>query len=634
MPQPRTVILPFGVPTEGRGLGLGLAALVHVCVQVDGTGMGLAQLHARRKDEPPETAASPVEAFIPPADWKHLAERGEAPDVTLVVTGAFEPPIDGHGTLQLLAFDARDGRTRARVEAQLDDLHAGAAVVGAIERLEADLGNRGVGALDLLRDLEWEPLESILRAERCALHDPLRGGPHDRLAAMLHLGRAIADAPAARYPVERLAAMALETAQGQVLEPKLAAAAVRALTRAAGDAPGHVELAEALAALELRMGKIPQAQRRVEAALASAPKRVRLHALLAQALRAQGQLDAALAALQVGHEETGGDPVLASERGLVLAARGDLAGAAVAWREALARDAVQPMAFGSLAALAMRTGDTATAEALVDTALASAHVHPEVLRRAVQLALATEAEGIARSSRVARLSTRLLEAVPDEPWATLALARSEVALGDRVSARARLVHVERIAASTAAAAEAQAARLAIDNPAAELEVRAVLRAAQSAAPHELLDVAARARRLATAHSSWPAWVGSAQAQRRLERWTAAREALEAAIELAPGASVAHVDLAEALLALGDAPAAVARALQATALEGENPRTLSVLARALAAAGRSTDARDTARKALMLQPDNAAMRALFEQPTQAPRSWTARLKGAWRGFTGS
>ena len=633
MSSPRTVVLPFGVPAEGQGLGLGLAALLHVCVQVDGGGVAIAQLHARRKDQPPGAKPSPVEAFIPPAEWRQLAERGEALDVAIVVTGAFEPPLDGQGALQLLAFDARDGRTRARVDAPLDELHAGASLVGAIEQLGADLGAGKVGPLDMLRDLAWEPLESVLRAERCALHDPLLGRPHDPLAAMLHLGRAIGDAPDARYPIERLASIALETAQGPALEPKLAAAAARALTRAVGDAPGHVELTEALAALELRQGQATQAQRRIEDALPTAPKRVRLHALLAQALRAQGHLDAALAALQVGQEQTGGDPVLTSERGLVLAARGDFAGASHAWREALARDAVQPIAFGSLATLVLRAGDTTTAGALVDAALASPRAHPEVLRRAVQLAL-TEGEGLARSSRVARLSTRLLEVVPDEPWATLALAKSELALGERASARARLLHVERIAARTAVAAEAQATRLAIDDPGAELEVRAVMRAAQSAAPHELLDVAARARRLATAHASWPAWVGSALAQRRLERWMAAREALEAAIELAPGASVAHVDLAESLLALEDAPAAIASALQAIALEGETPRTLSVLARSLAGAGRPTEARDTARRALLLQPNNATMRALFERPVGKAASWTDRVKGAWRGWRGS
>ena len=303
-----------------------------------------------------------MEAFIPPAAWKDIAGRGETPpSVAVVVTGAFEPPLDGHGTLQLLAFDARDGKERARVDAPLDGAHAGASLVGAFEQLGARLGGE-IGALGGLRDLDWEPLESILRAERCALHDPLRGGPHDRLAAMLHLGRAIGDAPLARYPAERLASIALETAMGQTLDAKLAEAAARALDRAVEDAPRSVELVEALAALEVRLGRARDAERRLNAALARPPSARACYALLSQALRAQGNLDAALAALQAARAEAGRDPLLVTERGVVLAARGDMMGAAAAWRAALERDPVHPAAFADLAALALRHQDAVTAQ--------------------------------------------------------------------------------------------------------------------------------------------------------------------------------------------------------------------------------------------------------------------------------
>jgi tetratricopeptide (TPR) repeat protein len=627
MPSPRAVVIPFGVPSEGRGLGLGLAALVHACVHLDGGGVAIAQLHARRNDEPADAAPSPVEAFVPPAAWKDIAGRGETPTgVAVVVTGAFEPPVEGHGTLQLLAFDARDGQTRARVEAALDDVHAGATLVGALEQLGSRLGGE-IGALGALRELDWESLESVLRAERCALHDPMRGGPHDRLAAMLHLGRAIGDAPAARYPVERLASIALETAMGAPLDPKLAAAAARALSRAVEDAPMHVELVEALSALQLRLGQAREAERRLNAALALAPARARLYALLSQALRAQGNLDAALAALQSAEARAGRDPLLSSERGVVLAARGDLEGATTAWREALARDPVHAAAFVSLAALAMRTRDGATAQALVDGALTAPRAHPDVLRRAVQLALASENEGIARASRVARLCERLLEVIPQEPWASLALAKSQVVLGDVAAARARLAQIEQGAPRSAPAAEAQAARLAIDEPAAEQEVQSVVRAAQSAAEGDLADVAARARRVATLHASWPAWVAAAVAERRRGRWAAARGALEVALEIAPGATVAHLELAEALLALDDAQGAVEHAENVLSLEGESPRALTVLARSLAAAGRQPEARDAAVRALALQPEAEELKALVEKLRAAPadQGWLGRLR---------
>ncbi len=408
MPQPRTVVIPFGVPVEGKGLGIGLAALVHAFANVDGEGVAIAQLHARKKDEPPETKPSPVEAFVPPAAWNDLAKRGDAPAlVHVVLTGAIDPPALGSGTLQLLAFDPRDGKTRAHVEVTLDAARAGASLVGALEQLWSKLDG-AIGGLAGLEDLEWESLESVLRAERCALHDPLQGGPHDRLAAMLHLGRAIGDAPEARYPVERLAALGLEAASGPTLDPKLAAAAARALERATDDAPGHVELVEALSALLLRLGRARDAERQLNAAVATSPRRTRLYVLLAQSLRVQGQHDAALAALHAGQAEVGADVGLSTERGAVLASRGDLDGARAAWREALARDPVHPAPFTSLGALALRSKDSETAQLLVDAALSSPITSAEVLRRSIHLALATEGEGIARASRVARLCLRVL----------------------------------------------------------------------------------------------------------------------------------------------------------------------------------------------------------------------------------
>ena len=350
MTEPLAIVIPFGVPSDGQGLGLGLAALLHTFAQCDGSSIAIAQLHARPRDETENQALSPVEAFVPPNAWKEIAGRGDAPSgAGLIITGALEPPLGGQGTIQLLAFDPRDGSTRARVDASLDAEHAGATLVGALEQLWSRIGGE-IGGLQGLRDLGWEPLESVLRAERCALHDPLRGGPHDRLAAMLHLGRAIGDAPDARYPAERLATIALDAASGFALDPRLASAAMRALERATGDAPACVELVEALGALQLRLGRSRDAERSMSAAIASSPDRVRPYALLSQALRAQGSLDGALAALQAAPSKASSDPLFSVERGMVLTARGNLEGATAAWRDALSRDPVYPAAFCGLAA--------------------------------------------------------------------------------------------------------------------------------------------------------------------------------------------------------------------------------------------------------------------------------------------
>lgn len=587
MPAPHTVVIPFGVPDEGRGLGLGLAALVHTFANVDGEGIAIAQLHARKKDQPADASPSPVEAFVPPAAWNDLAKRGDAPSlVQVVVTGAIEPPLAGHGTIRLLAFDPRNGKTRAQVEAPFDALGAGASLVGALEQLWAGLGGQ-LGVLGALKELEWEPLESVLRAERCALHDPLRGGPHDRLAAMLHLGRAIGDAPAARYPVERLASIALETAAGPSVDPKLAAAATRALERASDDSPGHVEIVEALSALLLRLGRPRDAERHLNAAVATTPARGRPHALLGQCLRMQGQLDAAEAAVQVGLAVAGRDASLLTEQGAVRATRGDLVGAAAAWREALAQDPVNPAPFTSLGALALKQGDHETAQRLVDAALGAPHALPEVLRRAIHLALASEGEGLARASRVSRLCQRLLDRAPGDLWASLAWARAQMALGDKAAARERLTEIERVAPGSSAAAEASAVLAVLDNPQLEAELQSVMRAARSGPEHALDDVAARARSLATLHAVWPAWIAAAAAERRRGNLMGARAALETALEVAPGAAVAHGDLAEVRLEQGDHAAAAEHARRAIALEGESPRMVELLARTGAARSESS-----------------------------------------------
>ena len=270
MASPRAVVIPFGVPDDGRGLGLGLAALVHSFASIDGESVALAQLLARTRRAPErgrieatagrrsrrrrKRETAPVEAFVPPRAWKDLTGSSSEPTgVSFVVTGAFEPPTDGRGLIQLLVFDTKDGKTRAKVEAPLDGESAGKTLIAAFDEAFRQLGGE-LGTVRDIDDLSWESLESVLRAERCALHDPLRGGPHDRLAAMAHLGRAIGDAPDGRFPATRLASLALDVAVGGPADAKLAQAAHRALARAREDAPRNADLVEALAALSLRLG--------------------------------------------------------------------------------------------------------------------------------------------------------------------------------------------------------------------------------------------------------------------------------------------------------------------------------------------------------------------------------------------
>jgi len=632
MAGPRAVVIPFGVPDDGRGLGLGLAALVHSFAQIDGESVALAQLLARKNqpaddddDEPtpaPRREAGPVEAFVPPAAWKDLTGNGAAPTgVSFVVTGAFEPPVDGRGLIQLLVFEAKDGRTRARVEAHVDGENAGRSLLAALDEAFSHLDGE-LGTVRDIGDLSWEALESVLRAERCALHDPLRGGPHDRLAAMVHLGRAIGDAPDARFPATRLAALALDVAVATPSDPKLADAALRALHRATLDAPTNADLVEALAALSLRVGKANEAEALVRKALEIEPDRARLYALLSEARRSRGDLEGALSAIEDGLLHGADDPLLNTERGIVLAERGNLDDAERAWRMVLDDRPLYPPAFTNLASLVMDRRDAVAAARLVDDALAHGNAHADVLRRAIQLSLAAEPEGIARAARVATLGQSLVDRTPRDPWAMLVLARSLAQTGDRLAAARRLAQVEHIAPASSFAAEAQRGRFALEDPQASLEIDAVLRAAYQAAPDDLETIGARARKLANAHGVWHAWFAVGIVERRRERWRTARDAFDEAIRACPGCTPAHMEVVAAYVALSDPEPALVHARRACELEGESARTLAVLATALLAAGKREEATSAIDRALSLDATDEANRALAERIRAVrPRSST-------------
>lgn len=623
MASPRAVVIPFGVPVDGRGLGLGLAALVHGFAQIDGESVALAQLLTRKQasddqddddiilpDERSEPA--PVEAFVPPHAWRDLTGASAAPTgVSFVVTGAFEPPTDGRGLIQLLAFDTKDGRTRARVEAAVDGERAGRSLIAAFEEIFAQLGGE-LGTVRDIDDLSWEALESVLRAERCALHDPLRGGPHDRLAAMAHLGRAIGDAPDGRFPATRLAALALDVAVGGATDSKLTEAALRALVRATEDAPRNADLLEALAALSLRLGDADAAEARARAALEIEPDRPRVYALLSEVHRSRGDLEGALTAIEAGLMHGAGDPLLYTERGIVLAERGDVEQAERAWRMVLDDRPLYPPAYTSLASLVMEKRDHVAATQLVDDALQRDGAHPDVLRRAIQLAHAAEPDGIARASRVVALASALTQRAPNDAWARLILARGLALTGDKASAVRRLSEVEALAEATSFAAEAQRGRLELEEPQVALEIDSVLRAAHQAATIDLETIAARARSLASRHNAWHAWLAVGIAERRRERWRAARDAFVEAIRVAPGCTPAHMEVVAAHVALGDPEAAIHHARRACELEGESARTLAVLATALLAAGKREEATIAIDRALELDATDEANRALAER----------------------
>jgi hypothetical protein len=87
-----------------------------------------------------------------------------------------------------------------------------------------------------------------------------------------------------------------------------------------------------------------------------------------------------------------------------------------------------------------------------------------------------------------------------------------------------------------------------------------------------------------------------------------------------------------LLAIQDASGALAHAERAVQLEGESPQTLRLLAGALAASDRTTEALAAANRALSMKPDDEDLRSLATSLRQgkARPGWGAKLREALTG----
>ena len=131
---------------------------------------------------------------------------------------------------------------------------------------------------------------------------------------------------------------------------------------------------------------------------------------------------------------------------------------------------------------------------------------------------------------------------------------------------------------------------------------AVLRAAYQAPADDLDAIAVRARKLAMLHSAWPAYFAVGIAERRLERWRAARDAFGEALRVSPGCTPAHLEIVGAHVALENPEAALEHAQRACELDGDTARTLAVLATALLAAGQRDEALEAIDRSLVARRD--------------------------------
>jgi len=100
---------------------------------------------------------------------------------------------------------------------------------------------------------------------------------------MVHLGRAIGDAPDGRFPATRLAALALDVAVGGHPGPEARRSRLPRARPCDRGRPAQRDLIEALAALSLRVGDADGAEARARSALAIEPDRPRVYALLSEA---------------------------------------------------------------------------------------------------------------------------------------------------------------------------------------------------------------------------------------------------------------------------------------------------------------------------------------------------------------
>ncbi|HEY1954196.1 MAG TPA: hypothetical protein VGH28_01250, partial [Polyangiaceae bacterium] len=519
MERPRALVIPFGVPDAGKGLGLGLASLVHSFARMGDGDIALAQLRSHASDG---GVTGIVEAFVTAAQWRAMpGSEDTPPQVSVVLTGAFEPPRDGRGAFSVLAFDAKTGEARAKCEVVLDADGAGRSILSTLETLCARVGG-DVGALRGIESLGWDALESVLMAETWRVRALSGSDPSGAVAALAHLGRAVSDARDPTFPADRLATLALEMARSGS-DARALEAALRTLVTASTDAPASATVEAAAAAVCLRLARLGDALAHAETAIEREPARALAHALVAEAKRAQGDLPGAARAIDAALAIDPKDPHAQNERAVLLVASGDALGAQAQWLALLGTHPAHLVAFVNLASMAMERADVALAQSIVDHALATRAGAPmEMLRRGIQVALQTEPTSVARGSRVASLCRAVLAREARDGVASLLLARALAEMGERNAAFEHLTTVERTAKGTLIAAEAARVRLQIADPLAAAAVDATIRAATEPDARDLAAIATRARRLAVEHESWVAYLAAAIAERRVGRLERAR----------------------------------------------------------------------------------------------------------------
>ncbi len=578
----KAIVVPFG--TAEAGLGLGLASLLHAFLRLGAAPVGFAQLRGEAKGLTP---APLLEALVEPTSWVAMVQR--APDrpvgIEHVITGELGSPDsedDDASHLTVRVFSERDARVIASVTREFDEENAGSMLVDA---LRAALEPQGyvLGPVADLASLSWEGLASVLRAEKSALIDSTPHGPGDPVSAMMHLARAVSDAPNNAYAARRLAAFAHAYAEAHRFAKTETDNVLRTLEGAVKDSPGQVELAEALALVHGHGGDTARAAALATEILQKDPNRVMARLVRSMVARRESRFDDAIALVEEGLKHHPDDPMLRTELGTAWAESGQFVRAEREWLRVLDRHAVHPTAFANLAGLAMHRNDPILAERLVDAALQS-EGPAEVQRGAIDLALAFEPEGTARNARLATMLQRLVSLSPDDPWARLQLAKVRVQLNDIDAAIRQLRDIERSAPHTHYGAEARLARFRLEDATAAMELESALRAAFGSVASDLDGIVARGRRLSSAHEIWLADAITVEALRRKGDRRGARTALDLGLSRAPGSALLSMLGVVLFLDNGDLPEALRRARDLSRQLGDDAIVHGTLALLAAAEG--------------------------------------------------
>jgi predicted Zn-dependent protease len=624
MIEAQAIVVPFG--TAEAGLGLGLASLLHAFLRRGRAPVGFAQLRGEAKG----TAPAPLlEALVEPTSWVAMAQR--SPDrpsgIEDVITGSIGAPDSGsdddesaHVTVRV--FSERDARVLAHITREFDEGNAGSVLVAVLrEALEPQ--GYVLGPVSDLASLSWDGLASVLRAEKAALIDATPHGPGDPVSAMMHLARAVSDDPQNSYAARRLAGFAHAYAEAHRFAKTETDNVLRTLEGAVKDAPGQLELTEALALVHGHGGDPKRAATLADEILDKSPNRPMARLVRSMVARRESRFDEAITLVEEGLKHHPDDPMLRTELGTAWAESGQLVRAEREWQRVLERHPSHPTAFANLAGLAMHRNDPILAEKLVDGALAS-ESQAEVLRGAVDLALAFEPDGTARIARLGTLLERLVSVAPDDPWARLQLAKVRVQLGDVDAAVRQLRDIERSAPHTHYGAEARLARFRLEDATAAMELESALRAAFGSVVSDLDGIAARGRRLSTSHEVWLADAICAEALRRKGDRRGARAALDLGLSRAPGSALLAMLGVVLFLDNADLPEALRRARELSRQLGDDALVHGTLALLAAAEGDKDTALVACDRAEKRGMDEELRGSIERQITQRSESELRRI----------